>query len=228
MHARSFVSDTKRNDPSGSDEGSLFSEITESQSSKGSRIELVSYGGVVWRRYPDNKHFNARYFQRNGVYLHRRVYSDHIGTIESGMHIHHIDGDVRNNRPSNLSQCSNSNHMSQHPEVVKKMQKAAVQWRRDNSDKAREVAKIASDAYWSKPRIVCVNCSVCGTEIKTKDVRTNRKRICSVKCGEISRSTAETVCPTCGETFKHPPKRQRSYCSRKCAANYRRSSSGAG
>ena len=69
----------------------------------------IEYKGVIWTRYPQSKRRNFRvyYYHHFGWKstpraLHREIYSDLVGKIPDGYHIHHIDGNTENNDPSNL------------------------------------------------------------------------------------------------------------------------------
>jgi hypothetical protein len=51
----------------------------------------------------------------NWEYTHRRVAEKLVGgKIYSGREVHHMDGDKRNNRPSNLAVLSKAQHRSIH------------------------------------------------------------------------------------------------------------------
>lgn len=84
------------------------------------QVELVTYAGKTYRRYPNsNNSSDQDYFRRsrsNNVpeYLHQRVYRDHYGEIQPGFHVHHVDGNPGNNQPENLVCISVGEHMRAH------------------------------------------------------------------------------------------------------------------
>lgn len=77
----------------------------------------IEYKGVIWTRYPDSPRRSGRVYyyhhfgwKDNPRALHREIYSDIIGKIPDGFHIHHIDGNTENNDPSNLKALSPEEH----------------------------------------------------------------------------------------------------------------------
>ena len=56
--------------------------------------------------------------KRRWVYTHRQVMAEKLGRpLESGEHVHHINGNQKDNRPENLEIVSLSTHMSKHSPV---------------------------------------------------------------------------------------------------------------
>lgn len=58
------------------------------------------------------------------VYEHRKVVHDAGVVVPDGYHVHHVDGDKRNNDPANLLVASNSDHQAHHnqPGMMRKNQ----------------------------------------------------------------------------------------------------------
>lgn len=105
----------------------------------------IEYKGVVWTRYPNAKRRNLRvYYQHHFGWkepprtLHREIYSDLVGKIPDGYHIHHIDGDTENNSPSNLQALPSREHtritLLEEGVVAKKLAaKRSLEGRKKNS-----------------------------------------------------------------------------------------------
>lgn len=94
----------------------------------------IEYKGVVWTKYPDSPNRNHRvYYYHHFEWketprsLHRELYTDFVGEIPKGYHIHHIDGDTENNSISNLKCMSSKEHAELHlrsPSALEKKRKA--------------------------------------------------------------------------------------------------------
>ena len=67
-----------------------------------------------------NYYFCGKYYQKNGVRLHRLVWKDANGEIPSRCHIHHKDKDRTNNQLSNLECLSFAEHAKEHNDEVRK------------------------------------------------------------------------------------------------------------
>lgn len=101
---------------------------------KAVHVELVTYAGKTYRRYPSSKSkSNQVYFRRSRSnsfpeYLHHRVYRDHYGEIQPGFHVHHVDGNPGNNQPENLVCISVKDHVHAHwtPERRAKTKSTAI------------------------------------------------------------------------------------------------------
>lgn len=106
----------------------------------------IEYKGVVWTRYPESPRHNHRSYyyhhfgwKKSPRALHREIYTDFVGEIPEGYHIHHIDGDTENNDPSNLKALPPKEHVRitwyGNPQVVENRLKAkrSIEGRRRNS-----------------------------------------------------------------------------------------------
>ena len=68
--------------------------------------DVVTYRGVIYRRYPHARAVSDRLYYRattgDRAYLHRVVYTVVHGPIPTGYRVVHKDGDPANNTPPNL------------------------------------------------------------------------------------------------------------------------------
>jgi hypothetical protein len=96
---------------------------------------IIIYQGYMYK-------WEGRYYRRGGTTknphscLHRAIYETSFGEIPAGHHIHHKDGDSRNNTPSNLECIERSKHLSIHMQDEKRKETA-----RKHIVKAMEYAK---------------------------------------------------------------------------------------
>lgn len=213
-------------DRGGTPAGPTFGEVVRYTTRSGQMAESIEYGGMVWRRYPNSRFPAARYFVKrvgkrpDAILLHRRIYEDFVGPIPKGMAIHHKDGCITNNHPSNLELCTFRDHSQKHVSDNVNMRQGLREWRQKQPGQLRQIAKNASDAYWSDPRVVSLTCSHCGIAFSSKDVRTNRKRYCSGACNRQALRTEKRLCKHCGQEFLAASFEPNVFCSKRCSACY--------
>lgn len=101
------------------------------------RIPDVGYSDAVWLD-PLTQYFGGRlyrlwpsetYMRSGGGSLHRHAWASAFGKIPSGCHIHHRDGDTKNNAISNLECLPAKEHMSSTWEAVHKGREIATSTR---------------------------------------------------------------------------------------------------
>ncbi len=156
--------------------------------------QCVEWGGVTWHLY---RNYYERTVKSDGKkwteVLHRESYRAHNGAIPEGHDIHHIDGNPRNNEPSNLLAVTRSDHLKLHA---------------DQAILAGEAARKIE-----RNRVFVLACAECGTSIE------RRRRTASPMCKKCSSLRAEgrrktpTICACCGSAFES---RNGNYCSQRC------------
>lgn len=163
--------------------------------------------------------------------LHQYVWERSNGKIEKGYHIHHIDGDKKNNALDNLELMHGSKHISLHQSqlteeqlLIKKVnfeEKArpkAIEWHK--SEEGREWHKEhylnTKDKLYKKGMFKCEQCN---NDFEATDNGVNR--FCSNKCKSKWRrdSGIDDVvrrCEYCGDDFEVNKYKKRTTCSRSC------------
>lgn len=181
--------------------------------SNGAVVESVVFNGRKYNRYPESSNpAHRRYFSRSGHRLHRDVWMHHNGTIQGGMHIHHIDGNTSNNDISNLACITSKQHWDGHrvelsernksPEQLAHLDRVrhkAAEWHRSEAGRAwhKEHAKVS--IRLSKPRVyveTAFNCVWCGKQAMRKS---DRKMYCCVAC-----QSAESKHRLGKTSYEHP------------------------
>lgn len=122
------------------------------------------------------------------VSLHREVWEYFNYPIPKGMHIHHLDGDWRNNQIKNLVLLDGHAHLSAHmkkPERVRQMREQAdrmrplaIAWHKDPANRQFHV-DIAKKSWENKKRVK-LSCAHCKTEFTTPFP--NQARFCNQNC----------------------------------------------
>lgn len=193
-------------------------------------VEVVEWNGVLWRRYPESKNQSQRkYFKRITKFLHRAVWESVHGDIPKGFHIHHIDGDTRNNAIENLECINPKDHASRHTwSAERKEQQArflssirelAKPWHSSDEGRAkhREIGAMAYKQFVPVPK----NCEACGKVFEPKALG-NRDKFCSNACKSAWRRTSgkdneQRNCMQCGKSFVANRYTKSRTCGRSCA-----------
>jgi hypothetical protein len=143
------------------------------------------------------------YVQSTGIYyasgntrqhvrlLHRQIWTDHFGEIPEGHHIHHKDGDWRNNDISNLECISASEHGREHmnerfkDEQYRKQNKIDLAKAQDKaklwhkSEEGRKWHREHGKKTWENKKTIKKSCQHCGNEFQAYF---DRAKFCSRKC----------------------------------------------
>ena len=139
-----------------------------------------------------NYYFCGKYYQKNGVRLHRLVWQDANGEIPKNCHIHHKDEDKTNNKLDNLECLSFSDHAKIHDteekkqlsrKNIKKAQIAACLWH--GSEEGKEWHKL----HWEKnckevftTKNIKKHCQNCSKEYFTTQNRQYQSKFCGNNC----------------------------------------------
>lgn len=135
----------------------------------------------------------GRYFQRNGVRLHRTVWEHVWGRpVPDGHDVHHADHDRSNNQPGNLELLESTRHLSHHssdPENIAriksqldKAREAAANWHR--SDTGRQWHSEHYDKHLRERmgQKVEKTCQQCGAQYLTVFPKAEQSRFCHPNC----------------------------------------------
>lgn len=197
--------------------------------------EFIEYAG---RKYWIQS--SGRYFQ-SGVktdmerLLHRRIWSDANGPIPAKHHIHHINGDWRDNTLENLECVLGVDHSRDHmlernatPEglagtlaALAKGQPLANEWHA--SEAGREWHRQHAAGTLGVRPLVSVVCERCGGPFETKNPHT--ARYCSAACMQsvaVRRYFDDPrICAHCSTGFLANRHRATAFCSRACSNQHR-------
>lgn len=196
--------------------------------------DIQYYKGFKFIRYPESNNWAERKYYSGWVNgkkkrLHRYKYECEVGSIEKGMHIHHIDENTLNNETSNFEKKKGFQHLSDHakqrfidnPGWAKEFHSSGI-------ESAKEWHKSEAGKIWHKENAVkCSfgkfdygkgNCEKCGIEY---DRKTKRTRFCSNKCKTKSRiesgiDNIEKECIVCKNKFVANKYARPKTCSRFC------------
>ena len=169
--------------------------------------------------------------------LHRRVWEDAHGNIPERHHVHHIDGDWRNNDLSNLELIDEKTHQRNHKmealsqpgaleknmELLERAREAAKEWH--GSDAGRKWHSEHGKRTWEGREPIDAVCDVCGSAFKSFFPGRSGRFYCSSACRQKIRFrtyfTDKKKCLFCGEEFMANRHRKTACCSRTCANRYR-------
>lgn len=211
-------------------------------------VEVVTFRGIRFRRYPNSAHeSDRRYFtpgigdkQRGYKRLHEEVWMHANGVTEvpDGFHVHHIDHDHSNNDPRNLRIVPAAEHTSYHqrkrlecPDAyrsqldhLERIRPQAAEWHR--SDAGREWHREHGRRTWEGREYVEKSCEQCGDSYETRSTH-GGERFCSNKCKSAWRRDSgvddvDRTCAVCGIVFRINKYSRAKNCSRQCGGRFRR------
>ncbi|HER27630.1 MAG TPA: HNH endonuclease, partial [Rhodospirillales bacterium] len=120
--------------------------------SNGMAIErFVFYAGQKYWIQTTGRYYSSSRKDDEERLLHRRVWFDAHGPIDSGIHIHHIDEDWTNNSLENLEAINASDHRRMHMEKRLKdpeYKATLLRWLEMGRDKAAEWHRSAEGRLW--------------------------------------------------------------------------------
>lgn len=170
------------------------------------RVVLIGSNDMVPKKLSDKLYefngqrysWNGRYFRRKGKYMHREVWKFFHGEIPPGkFHVHHIDGDPKNNAPTNLRLVSHKEHAALHEDdsrarkrqlqfqsIQHKGREAARKWHQSEEGRAwhREHFRSKLQGVHSVP--VEKQCAVCDARYATQQNMVERSLYCSPACNQ--------------------------------------------
>lgn len=108
---------------------------------------------------------------RKHAYEHRLVWERHFGAIPAGHHVHHKNGDKKDNRLENLELLKASEHHSHHFAELAK------------TDEHKNRAAFHLLAAWAEMPVLKLRCIVCDSEFeKRQHTKHGAAKYCSRKC----------------------------------------------
>jgi DNA-directed RNA polymerase subunit RPC12/RpoP len=161
--------------------------------------------------------------------LHVYVWEKFNGEIPKGYHVHHADGDKKNNEIDNLKLLSSSDHAIEHARnlsdeerrkrsenVTKNAVPAAKEW---HSTKEGYVwhSEHAKETMRKRAAIIYV-CSYCGKEYESKHIYgKNQNHFCSNNCKAAYRRKSGIdniikICEDCGKEYESNKYQRTKYC----------------
>lgn len=163
--------------------------------------------------------------------LHRAVWEHFNGSIPAGHHIHHVDGDRKNNNPDNLQCIEGLEHWKQHGLLQTGERR---KWSRQNMlskaiPSAKEWHGTAEGKQWHKKHYESMKdklhvsrdfvCEKCGKDFKSTKYDS---RFCSNSCKAAWRRNSgidniSKNCPVCGSEFTSNKYAKIQYCSKSCS-----------
>lgn len=167
--------------------------------------------------------------------LHQYVWERNNGKIKENQHIHHIDGNKKNNHISNLQKLSASEHMILHGEELTEEERSS---RRDNLNvnarpMANEWHSSVEGRKWHKHQYELTKdklhekhvkeCEQCGETFEN----IKRSKFCSNKCKSEWRrkqglDNIEKECEFCGNKYITNKYYKSKTCSRSCSNRNRK------
>lgn len=145
------------------------------------------FDGGLYRLWPSDK-----YLSRGGKKLHRDVWTVAFGEIPRGCHIHHKDGNTKNNALDNLECIPASIHLSgatrkrnasriQH--FTESAREKAADWHRSEEGRLWHRRHMARVKTWTKWKRVPKICPYCQVEFQGVQRTSGFSQIyCSEKC----------------------------------------------
>lgn len=196
-------------------------------------VESVVYRGERFRVQTSGRYYQSGRKDVAERLLHRRVWRDHHGAIPDGYHIHHKDGDWRNNAIENLALVDGIDHWRQHKlqqlatpgasernvTYLARARIAAAEWHRSDKGLAFH-SELGRDSWKNRPPKL-VQCQQCGKSFTARrhEVALFCSRACYDKSGRGGYLTCFTDvrnCAWCGKEFVAHRYRKVACCSRLC------------
>lgn len=196
--------------------------------------DIIVFGGITYRRYPDSHHTsNRRYYRCGGgdlargySYLHRAIWVAARGPIPAGHDIHHVDGDTLNNDFGNLACLPEREHHAHHgrhrdkavtDRAIAIAQEAARAWH--GTDAGREWHRHHGHAVWDAVQPVERTCERCGATFESRKL--GKVRFCSGACRMAHARATGTydeirICVICQSPFTAYKYSKARACSRLC------------
>lgn len=168
-------------------------------------------------------YYCGKYFQRDGVRLHRAVWEFTNGTIADGMAVHHIDEDRSNNRLDNLCLMVRGEHTSMHQSgharpLSEPALSAAAKWHGSEEGIAwhKKHYELHGSGLHATAEFTCEQCNKAFVAVTT-----GTNRFCTNACKSAWRRKSglddvEADCPVCAAKFKRSKYSKKETCSRKC------------
>ena len=195
----------------------------------------IRYAGYKWTRKSSGYYQNTVRKTGKQNWLHRFIYEETNGKIDSSMHVHHKNHDKEDNRPINLELLSHSYHAKMHGDEKRGRKRDEP---REAVDKRVCLAKLAKQGgYIGKAKRRAINkgnkhreCLYCKTKFTLKDTDRNDTKYCSEICNsrwhKLSKNPefeemGNRKCIICDTRFKSNSHNQRC-CSSGCQKINRR------
>ena len=190
----------------------------------------VLYRGIkyVWikRYYKRMRNFS----KKDPCNLHRRVWMDHFGEIPENCHIHHVDGNTKNNNITNLQCLPAFIHLSRAAKtnrwlksVENKAHLASIRdkcsaWHKSEEGKGWHSRAMKNS--WVKRKKTSVKCVECGKEYEASFP--SRAKYCHQNCRENARKKSgieneNRVCVVCKKYFVINKYCRTKTCCRSCS-----------
>jgi len=204
-------------------------EANQEIKTEGCNYETQEFNGEIYKLYKCEK-----YFTRSRRRLHREVWKYYKGPIPKGYHIHHIDGNTKNNSIENLQLVEGKKHMSYHS---KKWCDENKEFIKENLDKIRPLSKEwhASEEgiEWHRQQAISTGfghntygeatCKVCGEKFEKKK---SEQKFCSNKCKSQWRRNQgyddiQVKCEYCGKEFTKNKYSKIRFCGNECSGKFK-------
>lgn len=156
MYAGSFIQDNQRVD---------IRRIPNEQFANPIYLDEITqyFDGGLYRLWPSDK-----YLSRGGKKLHRDVWRSAFGAIPDGCHIHHKDGNPKNNQLQNLECLPAKIHLSEtwHSKprngFTQSARDAATAWHQSEEGKLWHKRHAERQKFWTKNKREEKPCQHCG------------------------------------------------------------------
>lgn len=182
MYAGSFIQDGKRVD---------IRRVPDEHYADAIVLDALTqyFDGGLYRLFP-----SETYHTRGGKKLHREAWIRAFGPVPAGCHIHHRDGDLRNNSLANLECIPAPEHRSQawHKRRARgdtlelflpKARVAAALWHRSEAGRLWHKRHAERQKGWLKWKRRPLACKTCGKSFNALVRKSGQSQIyCSTNC----------------------------------------------